>query len=179
MPEKQDIKSIQVMARLADIPIEATEIVGQWLLLTYDIPKSETGDKARREFLKKAYAIGATQHTASVYYMPWTPEAENLAFDVATVGKACVWTSRPTDDEQAVILTKRYDVGLEELLDKIVERIDKLEYHWKAEHYKRCEQMAEKTRAKLNGLLDAVQRRGSKDLQIYANIIDRRLRLYE
>lgn len=177
--ENPNLDSIRVMSRMADIPIEATEIVGQWLLLTYDIPKSEAGDKARREFLNKAYSIGATQHTASVYYMPWTPEAENLAFEVAKVGRACVWTSKATDDDQAVILTKNYDTGLEKLLDKIAERIDKVQNQWKQEHFKRAEKMAQKTRDMMDKLLDAVERRGSADLQTYATILDQRLRVLE
>mgnify|MGYP001616341477 CR=1 FL=1 len=143
-----DLSSIEVMSRMSGIPLQARELVDQWILLTYDIPKSETGDKARRKFLERAHAIGATQHTASVYLMPWTQEAEVLAFDVAAVGRACVWTSKPTDAGQAKELTESYDSKLGKLLDVVIERLDKIQVHWEAEHYKRAAKMAEKTKIK-------------------------------
>lgn len=174
----RDFSSIEVMSRMSGIPLEAREIVDQWLLFTYDIPKSEAGDKARRKFLDRARAIGATQHTASVYLMPWTQEAEVLAFEVAAVGRACVWTSKPTDAEQAEVLTESYDGNLEKLLDVISTRLDKIQKHWENEHYKRATKMAEKTKDKLDGLLEAVQRRGSEDLATYAMILLRRLQAF-
>lgn len=173
----KDLSSIEVMSRMSGIPLEAKEIVGQWILLTYDIPKTPEGDRARRKFLDGAYAIGATQHTSSCYYMPWTQEAECLAFEVAGVGKACVWTSKPTD-EQAKELTENYDAGLEKLLDEISERLDKVQKHWQNEHYKRATKMAEKTKDKLDKLVEAVQRRGSEDLATYATILLRRLQVF-
>ena len=170
-----DKSSMEVMSRLAGIPLEVREIVESWLLITYDIPKSEEGDRARRKFLDRARVIGATQHTASVYLMPWTQEAELLAFEVATAGHACVWTSKPTDDQQATELTETYDSDLEKLLDAVSVRLDKIQEHWEAEHFKRVEQMGEKTKEQLGGLIEAVQRRGSKDLAAYAEILLRRL----
>lgn len=41
-----DKSSMEVMSRLAGIPLEVREIVESWLLITYDIPKSEEGDRA-------------------------------------------------------------------------------------------------------------------------------------
>ncbi len=170
-----DKSSMEVMARMSGIKLEAREIVTDWLLLTYDIPKSEAGDRARRKFLDRARLIGATQHTASVYLMPWTQEAEVLAFEVAEVGQACVWTSKPTDTAKAEELTGAYDRELEKFLDAVAVRLDKIQVHWELEHHKRVEQMAEKTKEKLDGLIEAVQRRGSKDLATYAQILLLRL----
>ncbi len=170
-----DNSSMKVMARLSGIKLEVRDIVNEWLLITYDIPKSPEGDKARIKFLNRAKVIGATQHTASVYLMPWTPEAELLAFEVATVGHACVWTSKPSDVKQAVELTEVYDDDLEKLLDGIAVRLDKIQVHWEADHHKRVSQMAEKTKDKLNGLIEAVARRGSRDLATFAEILYRRL----
>jgi len=170
-----DISSIEVMARMSGIPLQVKEIIDTFLLLVYDIPKSTEGNRARRKFLDGARMIGAVKHTSSCYYMPWTQEAELLAFEVATAGHACVWTSKPTDVEQAAELTEAYDFDLEKLLDAVAVRLDKIQEHWEAEHHKRVEQMAEKTKEKLDGLIEAVQRRGSKDLAAYAEILHRRL----
>jgi len=174
----RDFTSIEVMARMSGINLQAREIVPEWLLITYDIPKNEQGDKARRKFLAMARIIGAIQHTSSVYLMPWTQAAENLAFEVAAVGKACVWTSKPTADEQAKELTEKYDASLEKLLDEISKRLDKIQKHWEAEHYKRATKMADKTQDKLDSLVEAVQRRGSEDLATYAMILVRRLQVF-
>ncbi len=89
-PREVDFASLEVLARMTDTHIEAREICDRWLLLTYDIPKNTAGNKARHEFLKKARELGATRHTDSTYLMPWTPDAEMLALEVARTGKACV-----------------------------------------------------------------------------------------
>ena len=165
------LASIEVMARMTDIPLKAKEIVEDWLLLTYDIPKSEAGNKARRDFLSQIHLIGGVQHTASVYYMPWTQEAEQLAFKVAKVGKAVVWSSTPTDKAVAKDLTNAYDTQLMELLDDLEARLDKIQAQWDEKHYKRAQKMAEATLPKAEALAESVKRRGSDDMFKLAQIL--------
>lgn len=170
-------ETLEVTAKLSGVPVKTREICDTFLLLTYDIPHNEQGDRMRRKFLSRARMIGATQHTASVYFMPWTPEAEDLALEIATVGEAVVWTSKPTQQSEAAALTRDYDRNLKDLIDKMSERIDNIESHWSAGHEKRSRNMADKSLDKMQGLLDAAERRGDQSLIIYAQIQMRRLRL--
>lgn len=159
--------SLEVMSRLLGAEIETRDIVDRWLLLTYDIPHNEEGDKARREFLNEAKLMGATQHTESVYLLPWTPEAELAALRIARVGQAIVWTSSVTDKTMAKEITRKYDAGIKPILDEIANRIDRMVEHREAKHYKRLAKMFEKTEKMLNAIERAILRRGSKELLIY------------
>lgn len=172
--EKVDFSSIEVMARLADIPIETREICDRWLLLTYDLPNTAEGNRARRKFLLDAYMMGATRHTDSVYLMPWTPDAEMLALRVASAGKACVWTSQTTNKAVAQEITQSYDKALEPMLDKIGERIDKIEWHLSALHQKTAVRMMDKTDKLLGAAERAIIRRGSAELYILMVLLQQR-----
>jgi len=167
--------SMEVLARLANINIKATEICDDWLLLTYDIPCNAEGNRMRSKFLAAARGIGATQHTASVYFMPWTQEAECLALEIAQVGKAYVWTAKSTDKDVAKGLTQDYDRHMKKLLDDIAEHIDKIAARAETGQVKRARKMAEKLEPKLDGLRNAAYRRGSISLAMYADVLHRRL----
>lgn len=45
--EKPDTDSLEVMARLMDVDIETREICDKWFLITYDIPHTKEGDRAK------------------------------------------------------------------------------------------------------------------------------------
>lgn len=169
-----DFSSIEVMARLADVEIDAREICEKWLLITYDIPHTENGDKARREFLLNARMIGATRHTDSVYLMPWTPAAEAIALELAKFGEVCVWTSQTTDEKKAQEITKNYDAGLQPQLDVISERLDKINENINLERLGRAAKMAEKTEEMLKNMEQAILRRGSAQLYIFLTILKQR-----
>ena len=165
--ESDKFASIEVMARLTDTEIEANEICERWLLVTYDIPKTKAGDIARREFLTKAKLVGAVSHTDSVYLMPWTPDAENIALGLARAGgQVCVWTSQTTDNLQAVEITRNYDAGVERQITKIEERLDKIEKNILAEHNKRAYKMVLKTDKMVEEMDKAILRRGSAILYV-------------
>ena len=172
---KVDFTSLEVLARMTNTRIEAREICDRWLLLTYDIPKSQAGNKARHEFLKKARELGAGRHTDSTYLMPWTPDAEVLALQVGKVGKACVWTSQTTNPFEAKEITQKYDAELLPIIDEISERISKMEEHKRKNHRKRLEKMYEKTERMIGALERAIIRRGSNDLFILLTLEKRRL----
>ena len=172
--EQKGNERIEVMARLTDTKIEVNDIVSKWLLITYDIPHNAAGDRARRQFLMNARSIGATAHTDSVYLMPWTPTAEVLALELAKAGKVCVWTSQTTDTRQAKEITEQYDQSLEPMIDDIDERISKIEGHLVNNRIKRAEKMMAKTEKMLDGIEQAIIRRGNNNLMLLFKIVKRR-----
>ena len=42
------LDALRVMAQLSDIPLNVKAFQSDWFLVTYDMPHTETGDKARR-----------------------------------------------------------------------------------------------------------------------------------
>jgi len=177
MEKKADFTSLEVLARLTGTPMpETRELVDRWLLLTYDLPHNQKGDKARREFLVNARMIGATRHTDSVYLMPWTKTAEVLALQLARAGgDLCVWTSQTTEEDKAREITRNYDQGIEPVLDEISGRVDRIEEHMNHRRFKRAQKMMDKTERMLTGIEQALIRRGSAELFIYLTLIKRRL----
>ncbi len=175
----EDLDSLEVLARLMDVEIETKEICDKWLLITYDLPHTEEGDRARRVFLDNARLIGATKHTESVYLMPWTGEAEVLALNLSGTkgGRVCLWTSQPTDTNLAVDITKAYDASLRPQIDAIGVRIDKIVEHQNEDRWGRAAQMMEKTKKMLDGMEQAVLRRASAQLYVLITLLKRRFAL--
>jgi hypothetical protein len=173
-PTSDQFDSIEILAEMSNTKIEMRDIVDKWLLLTYDIPHSKEGDRVRREFLQEATLVGATQHTESVYLLPWTPAAELLALRVGRAGKAVVWTSSLTDKAKAAEITAKYDHGIRATLDEISERIDRILEHEKAGRVKRAAKMLPKTEKMLFGMDEALQARGSQPLILYLTLLKRR-----
>lgn len=172
-----DFSRLEVMARMTDTNIEAREICDKWLLITYDIPVSKAGNKARAEFLANARLIGAARHTDSVYLMPWTKNAEVLALRLARAGEVCVWTSQTTDEAKAREITKSYDEGLQPQLDEISERVDRIAEHINKNRMKRAHKMVEKTERMIDNMEQAIIRRGSAQLYVLLALIKRRFQV--
>lgn len=170
-----DHSGLEVLAKMTGTQIEARDICDKWLLLTYDLPHTEAGDKARRRFLDRAKLIGATKHTDSVYLLPWTTLAEGLALQLAKIGDVCVWTSLTTDEAKASEITKKYDDGLKPVLDEISERLDRISEHFTNHHYKTAAKMLDKTGRMFAGVEQAIIRRGSAELYIWCGVLGRRL----
>jgi hypothetical protein len=170
-----NFSAIEVMARITDNKIETREIVDKWLLLTYDLPVSKEGNRARNEFYKQARHLGAVQNTESVYLLPWTTDAEIMAMELADVKSArvIVWTAQ-TSEEQSKEITRRYDAGLRPTLKLIEERIDRLEYMMIKGWYKKAEKYTIKTERILLDLEAAVVRRGSAQMLILVTILRQR-----
>lgn len=85
---------------------EVKEIICDYVLITYDIPAKE---KALRDaFLRDAKAIGAIQYTQSVYLLPQSVKAIELANKLASIGKAVVFTSSPVSQKVALEITTKY-----------------------------------------------------------------------
>lgn len=166
-------ETLKMLARLSDTQIEMREIVSSWLLLTYDIPCTEAGNKLRHKFLETAKLIGAAKHTESVYLMPWTPEAELLALELAAGSKLYVWTSTP-EVAKAKEITEQYDQELEPTMDDISDRIERVWENINNNRRKRALKMLGKTEKMLANAERAVIRRGSAELYLYLLVIKRR-----
>jgi hypothetical protein len=171
--KSENMTEIEVMARLIGVNIKCREMVDEWLLITYDIPCTPEGNAARNEFLHQARAIGATRHTDSVYLMPFTATAKQLALQLAKRGDVCVWSSK-VDQAQAQQITKSYDDGLQPMFDEIDQRIDRIVENIKAKRLKRAEKMIDKTEVMVSDLKNAIVRRGSAQLYILFTLLERR-----
>ena len=165
--KEKKLVELETTAMLTNTNVQVREICHKWLLLTYDLPHNEAGDKARREFLVNARRLGACQHTESVYLMPYTPAAQEAVLELAKAGKLYVWTSESTDPVQAKEVTRNYDHDLKEMLKKLSTRVDRMIELRKSNKIGVLNKMREKTNAMLNSLGEAVQRRGSIDLLIF------------
>lgn len=166
--EDKRLDSLKTMAALSGVDMQVKEICDRWILITYDLPHTEEGDKARVKFLKEASLIGAMMHTESVYLMPWTPESELMALELAEIGNAYLWLSSAKGvDESSEInkdLTSSYDVRVADLLVKVHKRIVQMQEHVSAGNISAAERMREKTDRLLNATASIVARRGSVEL---------------
>ena len=165
-------ESLEVMARITDSRIQVRDVVDKWMLLTYDLPNTEAGNKARVQFLAIASAIGAIQHTESVYLMPWSPEAEHLALSLAKTegGDVVVWSQATPLNRQEEI-TASYDAALRPQLKEISVRLDKMDGYRFTNHLKRFQQMVPKTERLLANAEAAIERRGAEVLVVWLEIL--------
>jgi hypothetical protein len=169
------IEGMEVLARMTDSKIKLRSIIDKWLLITYDLPNNEAGDKARAEFLIKASAVGATRHTDSVYLMPWSPEAETLALELAKTegGEVIAWAqAEPLNHKEDI--TAGYDAALKPIMKEISARLDKMMSYRHDNHQKRVIQMIPKTERLLQNAEAAVTRRGSEVLAIWLELLKQR-----
>ena len=141
--------------------LQVKELVDRWILLTYDLPVTKEGNDARYKFLNAAHRIGAIKHTNSVYLMPWTPEAELAALEVASMGDAFLWISTVKDTAE---LTRDYDKKSEKIFDEVYNRIDNIEQHMLQNHTKRAISMIDRTKPMIESLIKIAVHRGSMEL---------------
>lgn len=161
--EKRD--ELEAHAKLFDVPIEVREIVDDWLLLTYDLPKSAEGDVARYWFLKEARKLGAVGHTESVYLMPWTIDASILAVELSRVGKTYIWHTKVDDEKMARELTMHYDMAVANWLDDLNGRLERIGGHIANRKLKLAGHMVTRTLAMIAEMRQVINRRGSERLR--------------
>ena len=168
----EELAGLEVLARMTDSKIKIQEVVPSWLLVTYDIPHNEAGDKARSVFLQEASAIGAIRHTDSVYLMPDSPEARTLALRLAKTegGEVWVWGSAESLNHQEDA-TVRYDKAFKPMLKEISERLDKMGAYQYTCHQKRVLQMLPRTEKLLADVEGAVSRRGSEVYAVWLELL--------
>jgi len=168
-------EGMEVLARMTDSKIQIRDIVDRWILISYDLPHSEAGDKARQEFLTAAKAIGACRHTDSCYLIPDSPDAQSLALSLAKTegGEVIVWgNAQPL--HKAEEITANYDAALRPILKNISERLDRMNYYSRKNHQKRVIQMIPKTQRLLRNVEAAIHRRGSEVLAIWLELLKQR-----
>lgn len=156
-----DMNTGKLMAALEGREFPHREIVDKWLLVTYDIPINRKG--VRYAFLKKAFALGAKQHTRSVYLMPHTREAEIAIYRLSREAEAYVWTAAPTEG-LAAELTKFYDGLLQKDIDELETRAVEIAEHQKAGHQKQADRMLRTGMTRATELLLNCARRGAAEL---------------
>ena len=161
---EEQAAGLEMMARLTGSPIKVKTFIDSWILLTFDLPTTEAGNRARREFLAKARRLGAVMHTESVYYMPWTPAASLTALELSKAGEVHLWYSKTPDDQHAVDMTRDYDAKLLPQIRDLDERATRIMGHLAEGHYELGKNMLAKTQETLKGLAGAVAARGSEDL---------------
>lgn len=153
--------TLKMAEALSNVELQVREVCDQWILITYDLPNTDEGQKARSKFLRRAESIGAVQHTESVYLMPWTPESEMYAVEVASIGRAFLWVSSIKDENRAKEITDDYDAKVESGLIKYVrERIKKMQQHAQS-NIRAFERMKVKTFTLLDESAGIASRRGS------------------
>jgi hypothetical protein len=168
-------ETLEVMARITDSKIKLRDLVDSFILITFDLPVTEAGNKARWEFHKKAAEIGAVCHTESVYLMPDSPEAQSLALKLAkTEGSEVVCWGNAQPLNNIAEITAGYDKKLKVILREISTRLDKMAGYKQLNQRKRCLQMAVKTDKMLMGVEAAVFRRGSEVMAVWVELLKQR-----
>lgn len=159
MPEQA--QQLEAMGTLFDTEIGVKEIAEEWLVLTYDVPNDKKGQQARYEFLKQARLMGFVQHTESVYYGPWTHEANVIAINLAQAGKVWAWHSKAASPEQAAELAMVYDRQMTQWLDEAAERLPNIRKHASDGKTGLASKMVEHTLEMVLTLEPAIGRRNS------------------
>jgi hypothetical protein len=175
MPAIKGLERAQVLASLAGIELNIKDLVEDWILITYDIPKTIEGNKVRYEFLKKASQIGAVMHTKSVYFMPLTKEAQTEVVNLSKIGKVFIWNSNITDENLKRELTLFYDYNIQQNINLINYRMDRIDMHIKEERFGIAQRMYYKTVELFNDISKAVVQRGSLSLHKQLIIIEEEL----
>ena len=174
--EKIDEKAdeLRVQAKVLETPLEVKEVVDEFILITYDIPCTEEGNKARAYFLEMARRTGAVQHTESVYYMPWTQTADVAALVTAKAGRVYVWYTK-ADEATAKLLTAHYDTVVLAWMDDVRERLERISHHVQEHHFKTAENMLERTVETLLELEDIVAKRRGRTLRDDLDVLRREI----
>ena len=123
--------------------METKLIQEDWVLLTYDIPAKDK--KLRSEFIRDAKKLGAIPHTDSVYLMPFSEKAMQLASELAVTGHAVVWRSKQEDKQKAIEITIKYDTALEMRCVYLEQRLQIGSQHIMAGNLKMALRMGVKT----------------------------------
>ena len=158
-------KDLEASAKLFEIPVDVKDIPAKWVLITYDCPKSEAGDKARGEFLASAKRIGAIMHTESVYLAPWTDRFNSAALDLSAIpeAKVYIWTAE-TDAETMRELARHYDMMVGKWMDEIDERLESIRGHVFENHNKLASRMIGRTADMCQEMEAIIKNRGSRVL---------------
>jgi len=132
--------------------METKIIQEDWVLITYDIPAKDK--KLRNEFIRDAKQLGAIPHTDSVYLMPYSEKAMQLAAELAEKGHAVVWRSKQEDKQKAIEITTTYNSALSARCDYLEQRLQIGSQHIMAGNLKMALRMGVKTGKLLRELVE-------------------------
>jgi len=163
MSKIDEMKSnLDAMNEVLQAGVNVQEILEEYILIHYDIPTTEEGDTIRNEFYSNARAIGAVQLSESVYFMPWTDEANTQAILLAGVEGATVFVhySKSIDEEQGRAMAAVYDGAISKWMEDIRKRLDRIKKHALEGTPHIAMRMVRVTQEHINNLEGICERRG-------------------
>ena len=144
--------------------LEIKEVLEKFALITYDLPATKEGAKARSEFLEKARFQGAIMHTESVYLAPWNIVNDLGVLKAAGIGKIRIFVSVPLEKDDCKEITREYDKKIAETFKEAEERFEKIAKHVEDGQYGLAHKMMPKTTDWITALKKAAIARGSQHL---------------
>jgi len=163
---EEQFASLKLMATLSGVEAQVKEVLHDFILITYDLPTTEEGNKARSRFLDDIRYIGGVMHSESCYLMPSSPESELAAIQLAEKTPSCyIWFSHIKDEVKAKELTREYDKAVkDDILKEIRERVAKMKKHAEDGKEGVVNRMRKKTEKMLKDAAGIAARRGSEKL---------------
>jgi len=163
---EEQFASLKLMAALSGVEAQVKEVLHDFILITYDLPTTEEGNKARAKFLGDIRYIGGVMHSESCYLLPSSPESELAAVQLAEKTPLCyIWFSHIKDEAKAREITKEYDQSIKDgILKEIRERIAKMKKHAEDGKEGIVNRMRKKTEKMLKDAAGIAARRGSNRL---------------
>jgi hypothetical protein len=174
---KGNLTRAKILAKFAGIEFKARELVDEWILVTYDLPATDEGNKARQDFLRLAPRIGAIMHTKSVYLMPNTNECQTATVDLAKIGNVFIWTSKPNSEASKKEVTDLYDAKIKAEIKKLEDRTKQIRKNMADKKNGMANRMIEKTIDIFNNSVFSAVQRGNAD--IYNKLVAMRDELQE
>ncbi len=156
--------------------LEIKEILEKFCLITYDLPATPEGAKARADFLNRAKFHGALMHTESVYIAPWSIANDLNVLRTAGVGKVRIFVSVPLEKEECAEITRDYDKKLSEVFKEAEDRFEKIIKHVEEEQLGLAHKMLPKSEEQVTAMKKAAIARGSQHLFDRWEDLDKKIR---
>lgn len=144
--------------------LEIKDVIENFALITYDIPSTPEGNKARTELCERAKWCGAVQFTESVYIVPWGNIIDLEVLKAADIGKVYVWNSVPKDADLAKQITIDYDNKIRKVFKECEDRLESMAKHVEDQKWGIAHRMFEKTIEQADCLKKIAITRGSTHL---------------
>ena len=144
--------------------LEIKSVLEKFALITYDIPATKEGARARAEFLDRAKFRGAIMHTESVYLAPWSIANDLEVLKAAGIGKVRIFVSIPMEKDECLEITRDYDKKIAEVFKEAEGRFSKIVKHVEDGQYGLAHKMLTKSEEQINALKKAAIARGSQHL---------------
>ena len=144
--------------------LEIKSVLEKFALITYDIPATKEGARARAEFLDRAKFRGAIMHTESVYLAPWSIANDLEVLKAAGIGKVRIFVSVPMEKDECREITREYDKKIAGVFKEAEDRFAKIVKHVEDGQYGLAHKMLPKSADWINALKKAAIARGSQHL---------------